>query len=172
MRDSYLVTERADIGAVTLLTLCERDVLWGVRESHLGDADPAVTAWLRGADSAGGEHWSEFREWTRTTTGFVLEHLLAYLRGTAGGFSTELPDGTTAGLVLEEICDNQVDLGHHILYEGPDILATLGGSLWAADDDGIHLSVELGSSWVGRVPEALLGLASDGGSFHGAFVHR
>ena len=35
-----------DIEAVTLLTLCEGSLCWGVRQGHLAGEDPPVDAWL------------------------------------------------------------------------------------------------------------------------------
>jgi hypothetical protein len=46
VRDRFTLGWDAGIRAVTLLTLCEGDVCWGVRQEHLTGEDPPVDAWL------------------------------------------------------------------------------------------------------------------------------
>ena len=170
LRDRLTLGWDQDIEAVTLLTLCEGDVCWGVRQEHLADEDPPVDAWLLDPGSGRPPRW--WHRHTPTTSQFALQHLIAYLHAAGGGFNVSLPPSPELAERLRSIGQASIDLGGQILIEDNDLVIMVGKSLWTPDEE-THITVEaeIGASRIDSVPQLLADLArSGGGMSHGAFT--
>lgn len=170
-RDDFTLGWDSDMEAVTLLTLAEGDVCWGVHEKHLGREDPPVDAWHPAR--TGSRSWDWWRRHTPTTSQFALQHLIGYLHAAGGGFIVSVPPSPELVQRLRGIGRTSIELGGQILIEDDDLIVLAGKSLWTPDDDtNITVEAEIGASRIGSVPQLLADLASHdgGGMFHGAFA--
>lgn len=170
VRDRLTLGWDQDIEAVTLLTLREGDVCWGVRQEHLADEDPPVDAWLLDPGSRRSPRW--WRRHTPATSQFALQHLIAYLHADGGGFNVSLPPSPELAERLGNIGRTSIDLGGQILIEDNDLVIMAGKSLWTPDEEtDITVEAEIGASRIGSIPHLLVDLArSGGGMSHGAFT--
>jgi hypothetical protein len=170
VRDRFTLGWDAGIEAVTLLTLCEGDVCWGVRQEHLAGEDPPVVDWLLDPGGPRSPRW--WRRHTPTTSQFALQHLIAYLHAAGGGFTVSLPPSPELLERLRSIGRTSIDLGGQILIEDDDLIIVAGKSLWTPDEEtDITVQVEIGASRIDFIPPPLVDLArSGGGMSHGAFI--
>ena len=170
MRDRFTLSWDTDMRAVTLLTLCEGDVCWGVRQEHLAGEDPPVDTWLLDPDGHQPPRW--WRRHTPTTSQFALQHLIAYLHAAGGGFNVSLPPSPELAERLRSIGRTSIDLGDQILIEDDDLVIMVGKSPWAPDEKtDITVEAEIGASRSDSIPQLLVDLArSGGGMSHGAFI--
>src|SRR5690606_7141377 len=117
-----------------------------------------------------GETWRPYKPWRPTTTAFVLNHLLSYLKGSAGGLNTNVASVDVADSLLLPLVDNRVELNGQVIYEGTDLLAFAGASPWT-EDHATNLSIEMGDTWVGRIPQQITDFSdAAGGMRHGELV--
>jgi len=170
IRDRFTLGWDTGTQAVTLLTLVEGDVCWGVRAEHLTSEDPLVDNWL--LDPSGRESPRWWRQHTPTTSQFALQHLIAYLHAAGGGFSVSLPPSPELVRRLRSIGRTNIDLGGQILIEDDDLIIMAGKSLWTPDKEtDITVQAEIGGSRLDSIPQLLVDLARGGGGmFHGAFI--
>jgi hypothetical protein len=170
IRDRFTLGWDTQTQAVTLLTLCEGDVCWGVRQEHLTSEDPPVDAWLLDPRGRRSPRW--WRRHTPTTSLFALQHLIAYLHAAGGGFNVSQPPSPELAERLRSIGRTSIDLGGQILIEDNDLIATVGKSLWTPDEETeITVEAEIGPSRIDSIPQLLIDLArSGGGMSHGAFI--
>ncbi len=169
-RDRFTLSWDTQIEAVTLLTLIEQDVCWGVPREHLAGEDPPVDTWL--LDPSGRRYPRWWRRHTPTTSQFALQHLIAYLHPAAGGFTVSLPHSPELAERLRSIGRTSIDLGDQILIEDNDLVIMAGKSLWTPEEEtDITVQVEIGASRTGSIPQLLVDLACRGGGmYHGAFI--
>lgn len=173
LRDRPTLGWDAAIGAVTLLTLSEGDVLWGVRRGHLADEDPPVDAWRLADD---GQSWDWWYQHTPTTSQFALQHLIGYLNG-AGGFHVDVPPSAGLAEQLRSTGQTSIKLGDQVLIEDDDLIVLAGKSPWAVDElaeeTNITVEVKIGPGRIGSIPPLLVDLARRiprvGGMHYGAF---
>lgn len=170
IRDRFTLGWDTETQAVTLLTLCEGDVCWGVRQEHLTSEDPPVDAWLLDPRGRRSPRW--WRRHTPTTSLFALQHLIAYLHAAGGGFNVSQPPSPELAERLRSIGRTSIDLGGQILIEDNDLIVTVGKSLWTPDEEtDITVQVEIGASRAGSIPQLLVDLARRGGGMcHGTFT--
>lgn len=165
----------SDMESVTLLTLLEGDARWGVHQAHLGRDDPPVDLWL---PARIGQSWEWCRQFTPTTSQFALQHLIAGLHPTVGGFETTVPPSPELASQLQRIGRNSIDLGSEVLIEDDDLVVLAGKSVWAppGEQAGITVQAAIGASRTGSVPQPLVDLARHGGWIFGdaftALRHR
>lgn len=169
-RDRFTLSWDSKTEAVTLLTLNERDVCWGVPQEHLAGEDPPVDTWLLDPSGQRSPRW--LRRHTPTTSQFALQHLIAYLHPAGGGFTLNLPPSAHLAGLLRSIGRTSVDLVDQVLIEDNDLVIMVGKSLWAAEEEtDITVQVEIGASRVGSIPQPLFDLARHGGGIcHGSFT--
>jgi hypothetical protein len=170
LRDRFTLGWDAQLEAVTLLTLCEGDVCWGVPREHLGCEDPPVDNWL--LDPSGQQPSRWWRRHTPTTSQFALHHLIGYLHPPGGGFRMDLPPSPELIQQLRSIGQTSIDLDGQVLIEDDDLIILAGKSLWTPDDQtSITIDVHIGPSRAGSIPQLLTDLARHGdGMRHGAFT--
>jgi hypothetical protein len=170
IRDRFTLGWNPDIEAVTLLTLVEGDVCWGVRQEHLAGEDPPVDTWLLDPISRRPPRW--LRRHTPTTSQFALQHLIGYLHAAGGGFNVSLPPSPELLERLRSIGRTSVDLDGQILIEDDDLVILAGKSLWTPEEEtDITVQAEIGASRTGSIPQLLVDLARNGGGMsHGAFI--
>jgi hypothetical protein len=169
LRDRLTLGWNPDIDAVTLLTLSEGDVCWGVHHKHLASEDPPVDTWLLDPRSKRPPRW--LARHTPTTSQFALQHLIAYLHATGGGFNVTVPP--SPGLIerLRNTGQTSIDLDGQLLVEDDDLIILAGTSLWTPDEDtGTTVTAQIGPSRVSSIPEILVDLARNPGIAHGAFI--
>jgi hypothetical protein len=156
--------------ALTLLTLVERDVRWGVRQEHLAGEDPPVDTWLVDPDGREPPRW--WRRHTPTTSQFALKHLIGYLHAAGGGFNVALPPSAELIEQLRSIGRTSTDLGDQVLVEDEDLVILAGKSPWLPEEEtDITVEAEIGATRIDSIPPLLIDLArSGGGMSHGAFV--
>jgi hypothetical protein len=156
--------------ALTLLTLVERDVRWGVRREHLAGEDPPVDTWLVDPDGRQPPRW--WRRHTPTTSQFALNHLIGYLHAAGGGFNVALPPSAELTERLRSIGRASTDLGDQVLIEDDDLVILVGKSPWVPDEEtDVTVEAEIGASRIDSIPQLLIDLArSGGGMSHGAFI--
>jgi len=171
--DRFTLGWDASIEAVTLLTLIEGDVCWGVPREHLSGEDPPVDNWLLDPANRRPPRW--WRRHTPTTSQFALQHLIEGLHPAGGGFTVNLPP-SSAEIVerLRSIGQTSIDLGGQVLIEDDDLVILAGKSLWTPDEEtDITVQVEIGASRIDSIPQPLIDLAHRGGGmYHGAFIER
>jgi hypothetical protein len=170
MRDRFTLGWDADMQAVTLLTLSEGDVCWGVRHEHLADEDPPVDSWLLDPSGRRPPRWWRYQ--APTTSQFALKHLIGYLHAAGGGFNVNLPPSSELIERLRSIGQTSIDLGSQILIGDDDLVILVGKSPWTPDEGtDIAVEAEIGASRTDSIPQLLVDLArSNGGGFHGAFI--
>jgi hypothetical protein len=171
LRDRFTLGWDTQTEAVTLLTLNEGDVRWGVPREHLVGEDPPVDTWLLDPGTRRPPRW--WRRHTPTISQFALQHLIAYLHPAGGGFTVSLP-ASAAGIIerLRGAGRTSIDLGGQLLIEDDDLVIMVGRSLWTADaETDITVQVEVGPSRIGSIPQAVVDLAHRGGGmYHGTFI--
>jgi hypothetical protein len=169
-RDRFTLGWDTRIEAVTLLTLIEGDVCWGIPREHLADEDPPVDSWLLDPSSRRPPRW--WRRHTPTTSQFALQHLIAHLHPAAGGFTVNLPPSPELAERLRSIGRTSIDLGDQVLIEDDDLVIMAGKSLWTPEEEtDITVQVEIGASRAGSIPQLLVDLARRGGGmYHGTFT--
>jgi hypothetical protein len=170
LRDRLTLGWDTQIEAVTLLTLTERDVCWGVPREHLADEDPPVDNWLLDPNNRRSPRW--WRRHTPTTSQFALQHLISYLHPAAGGFTVNLPPSPELVEQLRSIGRTSIDLGSQILIEDDDLVIMAGKSPWTPEQEtDITVDVRIGTSRTGSIPQLLVDLARRGGGmYHGTFI--
>ncbi len=174
--DRFTVCWDSDMEAVTLLTLVEGDVYWGVHQDYLGREDPPVDLWRPAR--MGLRSWDWWRRFTPTTSQFALQHLIAYLHPdpAAGWFSTAMPPSPELVEQLRSIGRTGIDLGGQVLIEDDDLVILVGRSVWARDEEtDITIEAAVGASRIDTIPQLLVDLARRGGWSYGAFtdlLHR
>jgi hypothetical protein len=170
LRDRFTLGWDTTIEAVTLLTLCEGDVCWGIPREHLADEDPPVDNWL--LDPTGGRPPRWWRRHTPTTSQFALQHLIGYLHPAAGGFTVHLPPSPELVERLRSLGRTSIDLGGQVLIEDDDLVIMAGKSLWTPDEEtDITVEVQIGASRIDSIPQLLVDLARRGGGFfHSTFI--
>jgi hypothetical protein len=169
-RDSFTLGWDKDIEAVTLLTLGEGNVCWGVQQKHLTDDDPPVDAWLLAP--SGSRSWNWWRRHTPATSQFALQHMIAYLHSAGGGFAVNMPPSSGLFERLRSIGRTSIDLGGQVFVEDDDLIVMAGKSLWAPDEEtDITVRAEIGASRIDSIPPFLVDLVRHGeGMVHGAFI--
>jgi hypothetical protein len=169
-RDRFTLGWDQDVQAVTLLTLGEGDVCWGVPRAHLASEDPPVDAWLLARD--GSQSWNWWRRHTPTTSQFALQHLIAYLRPAGGGFIISLPRSPELAEQLRSIGQTSIELDGQILIEDDDLMVMAGKSLWTSEEEtDITVQAAIGASRAGSIPQTLVDLGRrGGGTVYGAFA--
>jgi hypothetical protein len=169
-RDRFTLSWDTRIEAVTLLTLIEGDVCWGVPREHLAGEDPPVDTWLLDPRGQRSPRW--LRRHTPTTSQFALQHLISYLHSADGGFTVNLPP--SPGLIerLRSIGRTSIDLGGQVLIEDDDLVVMAGKSLWTPEEEtDLTIKVHIGASRTGSIPQLLVDLARRGGGmYHGTFT--
>lgn len=172
--DRFTLGWNTSIEAVTLLTLIEGDVCWGVHPEHLADEDPPVDTWHLDPTGRRSPRW--LRQHTPTTSQFALQHLIGYLHAAGGGLNVSLPPSQQLIEQLRSIGRTSTDLDGQVLIEDDDLVILAGKSLWAPEEEtDITIQAEIGASRTGSIPQLLVDLArSSGGMSHGAFIstHR
>jgi hypothetical protein len=170
IRDRFTLGWDTDTQAVTLLTLIEGDVRWGVRQDHLADEDPPVDTWL--VDPSGRQPPRWWRQHTPTTSQFALKHLIGYLHGAGGGFNMSMPPSPELIERLRSIGRTSTELGGQLLIEDDDLVILAGKSPWAPEEEtGIIVEAEIGATRINSIPQLLIDLARNGGGMsHGAFT--
>jgi hypothetical protein len=170
IRDRFTLGWNPDIQAVTLLTLIEGDVCWGVRHEYLAGEDPPVDTWHLDPSGSRSPRW--LRRHTPTTSQFALQQLIGYLHPAAGGFTVSLPP--SPGLIerLRGIGRTSIDLDSQVLIEDDDLVILAGKSPWVPEEEtGITIQAEIGASRTDSIPQLLIDLARTGGGMsHGTFT--
>jgi len=152
-RDRFTLSWDPQIEAVTLLTLIERDVCWGVPREHLTGEDPPVDTWLLDPSGPQSPRW--WRRHTPTTSQFALQHLIACLYP-AGGFTASLPPSPELAERLRTIGRTSIDLGDQVLIEDNDLVIMVGKSPWTPEEEtNITVQVEIGATRTGSIPQLL-----------------
>ena len=166
--DRFTLGWDEDIQTITLLTLLEGDVCWGVHQTYLGREDPPVDLWRLARI---GHSWEWWRQHTATTSQFALQYLIAYLHPAAGGgFTTTVPPSSELFGQLRSIGRTSINLGGQVLIEDDDLVVFAGKSLWPGGETGITVQAAIGASRVSSIPQLLVDLARRGGWSHGAFT--
>lgn len=169
-RDRFTLGWDAQIEAVTLLTLIEGDVCWGIPREHLAGEDPPVDNWLLDPSGHRSPRW--WRRHTPTTSQFALQHLIAYLHSAAGGFTVNLPPSPQLAERLRSVGQTSIDLGSQVLIEDDDLIIMAGKSPWTPEEEtDITIEVQIGASRTASIPQLLVDLARRGGGiYHGTFT--
>ncbi len=167
--DRFALGWDQDIQAITLLTLLEGDVCWGVHQTHLGRDDPPVDLWRLAR--IGLRSWEWWRGSTPTTSQFALRYLIAYLHPAAGGgFTTTVPPSPELFGQLRSVGRTSIDLGGEVLIEDDDLVVLAGKSLWPGGETGITVQATIGATRTDSIPQLLVDLARRGGWTHGVFT--
>ena len=160
------------IQTITLLTLLEGDVCWGVHQTHLGRDDPPVDLWR---PARIGHFWEWWRQHTPTTSQFALRYLIAHLpypgNPAAGGFETTVPPSPELFGQLRSIGRTSIDLGSEVLIEDDDLVVLAGKPVWAppGEETGtITVRAAIGASRIDSIPPLLVDLARRGGWIFGS----
>jgi hypothetical protein len=168
MRDDFTFGWDPGHDVLRLLTIAEGDVDWVVTREHLADEDPPVECRLvGGSDDSAWETWRH----TPTTSEFVLQHLIAYLRHPGGGFSVDMEVPPELLDQLRRVGETSIELGRQTLIEGEDLLILVGESPFTQPDGWSTIAVEIGPSRRDSIPKVLSDLTQGrGGWFTGTFA--
>jgi hypothetical protein len=170
IRDRFTLGWDPETQALTLLTLSENDVRWGVRHGHLAAEDPPVDTWLLDPSGRQSPRW--WRRHTATTSQFALSHLIGYLHGAGGGFLVYVPPSAQLVARLQGIGQTSTVFDGAILIEDDDMVILVGTTPALPDETDIIVKAEIGASRIDSIPQLLADLAraARGGAFHGAFL--
>ncbi len=171
MRDGFVVedlTEAAGDRALTLMLQTEGDVYWAVFKRNLNEVDPPVAMYVFNDDDFDDRPFILARNAESSLMSFVFGHMMAYLHGAGGGFSTRVNDIDSLRLRLSTAFPVEARIGNFSIFERQDMIAVLGADHFS---DQVRLHVELSKPLPREdVPAFLWEYTRNGGSFHGMFA--
>jgi len=164
LRDSYDISFRTDIQALTLLIQGEGDYYWAVKKENLVKTDPPVDGYsLESEDEP--DTWTWHRTEHDTLTSFVIQYLLDYhsmFEGT-GGYNAEIPFSETLLQDFSSAFPAYVELGNYHIFESDDVLAFINP---IAGSDKYLLSVHY-TGEIEDFPDPVKQYAEYRGSYYG-----
>jgi uncharacterized protein (TIGR02996 family) len=177
LRDLYQMVELNGLSAVSLLLQCEGDYHWAVRHRDLAVPDPPVHGFHWDFENEPDEEESfafvpdRANPIARTLTAWVLEYAMAYTRGGAGGFNTDVADATRLIHDLTTTFPVNCRFGKTEIFEADNIQVRLHPSGRGRQKSRRRIVVEVAKSMPREaVPAFLWDYTRSGGSFHGMFI--
>jgi hypothetical protein len=143
LRDVYEVIRLERQGAVSLMLQYEGDVYWAVKEEDLGGDDPPVHSY----EVSGDEHNWEQKDFAYqkleapTIPGFVLGHMVWFLRHKAGGFCVPLKPSPEFLSEMRRAFPVATVFGHLQIFEAENLFVAITPPDSAFETHLMHVNV-------------------------------
>ena len=167
-RDYFVIERVPGHDAIGFLLQCEGDVYWAVQQEDMKLDNPPITTYLLDYD-ADHEKFDRFDQNTSCFTEFVLKHLSYFVYPKGGSFHVQVNNGEAIKEQFKQYFNVSVTVGHLHIYESDDKVFFLFPDDFDERELRLHGNLKREEGGI-DLPEFIIGLTRDGGSFTGPFA--